>query len=126
VKFHDREDRDWRITFADTAIRRKPPTSAADKHYLGATRIMLTYGDGWRHRPDGAAQAPPAERENLHDHRGASARPLWRTDLEPCLKVTAFNENRRPGGYINGGFMVFSRRIFDYLSRPRPCWKQAR
>ncbi|MDD2762735.1 MAG: glucose-1-phosphate cytidylyltransferase [Opitutaceae bacterium] len=121
VEFHEAPaDEDWRITFADTGEQ----AQTADRvrriqRYLGdETEFMLTYGDGVgdidltallaHHRRSGkictiTAVRPPGRFGEL--------------TLSGDSQVTAFNEKpQTEGGYINGGFMVFSRRIFEHLS----------
>jgi len=121
VEFHDNPaDEDWRLTFAETGEQ----AQTADRvrriqRYLGdEPEFMLTYGDGVgdidlaallaHHRRSGkictiTAVRPPGRFGEL--------------TLSGGSQVTAFNEKpQAEGGYINGGFMVFSRRIFEELS----------
>jgi glucose-1-phosphate cytidylyltransferase len=120
VKFHDRsENEDWRITFAETGEQAQTADRVRKiKHYLGDDpEFMLTYGDGVgdvdlaallkHHRKSGkictiTAVHPPGRFGEL--------------TLSGSSHVNTFNEKPQTGnGYINGGFMVFSRRIFGYL-----------
>ena len=120
VKFHDRpEDEHWRITFADTGEQAQTADRLRRiKHYLGdEPEFMLTYGDG----------VGDIDLTALRKHHRRSGKICTITAVRPpgrfgeltlnqTSHVTAFNEKpQTEGGYINGGFMVFSRRIFDYL-----------
>jgi glucose-1-phosphate cytidylyltransferase len=121
VQFHDEPgDDDWRVTLADTGA--ESPTAERVRRirrYLGDDpEFMLTYGDGVGD-VDLAAL--------LAEHRRAgkvctitAVRPPGRfgeLTLTGDSQVAAFNEkSQAEGGYINGGFMVFSRRIFEHLA----------
>lgn len=119
-EFHERGgDPDWRITLANTGEE----SLTADRlrrvrRYLAdEPEFMLTYGDGV-----GDIDIPA-----LAEHHRRSGKICTITAVRPPgrfgeltlsadSQVRAFNEKpQAEGGYINGGFMVFSRRIFDYL-----------
>ena len=121
VKFHDpAEGDDWRVTLAETG--EDSPTAERVRRirrHLGEDpEFMLTYGDGVgdidlkallaQHRRSGkvctiTAVRPPGRFGEL--------------TLAADSRVTGFNEKpQAEGGYINGGFMVFSRKIFDHLT----------
>ena len=120
VKFHSNHDEeDWSVTLADTGensmtayrIRQIKKFLGEDKHFL------LTYGDGVgdidiptsieQHKKSGkvctlTAVHPPGRFGEL--------------GLDADATVHGFNEKpQTEGGYINGGFMVCSRKLFDYL-----------
>lgn len=120
VTFNNRHaEEDWRVTLAETGensmtayrIRRI-------KQYVGKDRtFLLTYGDGVGDIDLGAAI-------RQHKRSGAvctitAVHPPGRfgeLSLDGGRKVTGFNEKpQTEGGYINGGFMVCDRRLFDYL-----------
>lgn len=121
VEFHGSPKQDdWRITLADTG--ELAPTAERVhrvRPYLGDDpEFMLTYGDGVgdiniaalleHHRRSGkigtiTAVHPPGRFGEL--------------TLSDDLQVTTFNEKpQTESGFINGGFMVFSRRIFDHIT----------
>lgn len=124
VEFHGpAEGEDWRITFAETGT--DTPTAERLRRvrgYLGDDpAFMLTYGDGVGDVDLGAL---------LDSHR-RSGKVCTITAVHPPGRfgelefgadsaVCAFNEKpQTTEGFINGGFMVFQRDIFDQLpTRP--------
>lgn len=112
-----RDGEDWEITFADTGaatntggrIKRVEP-------YIRGNEFFVTYGDGVgdvnlcglldfhrRHRRIGTVTAVrPALNFGIIELNG-----------DQC--VTRFTEKPRLDAWVNGGFFVFDRRLFDYL-----------
>jgi glucose-1-phosphate cytidylyltransferase len=118
--FHNRyAEENWKVTLAETGensmtayrIRRI-------KNYIGKDRtFLLTYGDGV-----GCIDIASSIRQ--HQKSGAictvtAVHPPGRfgeLSVKGDRRVIAFNEKPQvEDGYINGGFMVCDRRIFDYL-----------
>ena len=82
------------------------------------TNFLLTYGDGVGNIDINASIASHRQiRQSLHDDRRASARPFRRTgDGVRRTQSRVSTKSRRPrAGYINGGFMVCSRTLFQLL-----------
>ena len=109
---------DWRVTFAETGL----DTNTGERirrvrHYLGDDEdFFVTYGDGLADIDVAAV---------LKFHR-AHGRIATLTTVHPQLNfgllklddtgaVTEFHEKPSMPEWINGGFFVFNRRIFDYL-----------
>jgi glucose-1-phosphate cytidylyltransferase len=126
VQVHPASDGDpgWTVTLADTGL--DAYTGARVKKiekYIAGDRFLLTYGDGLAdvdlgalvafHRAHGRAASvtavhPPARFGELIVQDGGL--------------VHRFSEKPQVGtGQINGGFFVFERRIFDYLSEETTC-----
>jgi glucose-1-phosphate cytidylyltransferase len=120
VKFHDRHlEENWTVTLADTGedtmtARR---LKAIERHIGTDETFLLTYGDGV-----GNVHIPSVVSE--HQRKSAmmtvtAVHPPGRfgdLDLNAENLVTGFNEKpQAEGGWINGGFFVVSRRVFDYL-----------
>jgi len=119
-QFHNHHnEEDWTVTLAETGentmtagrIRRIRQYLGDDEHFF------LTYGDGVGNVDVNAALA-------FHRQHGkvltlTAVHPPGRfgeLDLAPDATVTSFNEKPQvEGGWINGGFLVASRRLFDYL-----------
>jgi glucose-1-phosphate cytidylyltransferase len=109
---------DWRVTLAETGD--DSMTGCRVKRvekYIKGDAFLLTYGDGL---------ADVNVRELLHFHRGhgrvgtvTAVRPQGRfgeMELEGD-SVVEFNEKPFTSrGWINGGFFVFNRAVFDYLT----------
>jgi glucose-1-phosphate cytidylyltransferase len=114
---HHSGSEDWRITFAETGLdtntggrlRRIQP-------YISDEEFCVTYGDGL---------ADLNLRDLLAFHR-AHGRLATLTAVNPRSQfgllrldeagvVTEFQEKPVVEQWINGGFFVFNRRVFDYL-----------
>lgn len=115
----DHDEEDWCVTLAGTG----EDTMTAGRikrieRYLGDDEeFLLTYGDGVGNIDIGAAVA-------FHRSHGklltlAAVHPPGRfgeLGMAEDRTVTAFNEKpQTEGGWINGGFFVVSRKVFDYL-----------
>lgn len=124
IQFHGNQlERGWRVTLADTG--RQAQTGARVKRiekYVTADSFMLTYGDG-------VADINIDELVHFHERHGkigtvTGVRPPSRfgelmTDAE---SVVGFSEKPQTSqGFINGGFFVFHRRFFEYLSADDGC-----
>ena len=120
IEFHSRAaGEEWNVTLADTGensmtayrIRRI-------EKYLGDDEtFLLTYGDG-------VANIDINASIRFHEKSGqvcamAAVHPPGRfgeLGLDESGRVLGFNEKpQAEGGYINGGYMVCNRRIFQYL-----------
>ncbi len=120
AQFHTRhEEEDWTVTLADTGENSMTAyrVRLIEKYLGGDDTFLLTYGDVVGdidinasiefHRKNGqicamTAVHPPGRFGELG--LGAGGR------------VQGFNEKpQAEGGYINGGYMVCGRKIFDYL-----------
>ncbi len=121
LKFHDtHQEEDWSVTLAETGQESKTAyrIRLVEKYLGDDSHFLLTYGDGVgnidipasiaQHQASGkictiTAVRPPGRFGELHIAPHSST-------------VQSFNEKpQAEGGYINGGYMVCSRRIFDYL-----------
>lgn len=123
VEYHDgATNEDWRVTLADTG--EQSPTAERIRRirrYVGDDpEFMLTYGDG----------VGDIDLSLLLKHHRKAGKICTMTAVHPPgrfgeltlgndAEVVAFNEKpQAEGGYINGGFMVFSAKIFDHLGEP--------
>lgn len=120
VRFHNNHDEeDWNVTLADTGensmtayrIRQIEKFLGADEHFL------LTYGDGV-----GDVDIPASIEQHKQSRKVCTltaVHPPGRfgeLGLAPDATVHGFNEKpQAEGGYINGGYMVCSRKLFEYL-----------
>jgi glucose-1-phosphate cytidylyltransferase len=116
--FHARPEEDWKITLADTGEE----TLTAGRlerieKYIDGDNFLLTYGDGVGNINIGATV----------ERHLASQKILTLTAVHPPgrfgeivladdRQVREFNEKpQTEEGWINGGFFVASRRLFDYV-----------
>jgi len=123
-KIHkDEPAEDWAITFVDTGL--KSMTGLRLKRierYIGTDNFFATYGDGL---------ADLDIRETLTTHRRLNATATL-TGVHPRSKfgliqpgkgglVEKFVEKPRLYDYMNGGYYVFRKDIFDYLEADESC-----
>ncbi len=118
VEFHHNRDDDFKITFAETG--EESLTGKRLMHverYLKGDEFMLTYGDGVAdvrldrlaafHRKQGTI----GTLTGVHPH---SKYGLVKIDKR-SMRATEFYQKPRLSDYVNGGFMIFKKKIFDYL-----------
>jgi glucose-1-phosphate cytidylyltransferase len=127
TEVHRNTAEDWRISLVDTGD--ETMTGGRLKRamqYLGDDETFcLTYGDG-------VADVDVAATIDFHRSHGRQAtvtavRPLSRFgQLEfSGEQVTAFTEKPvEGGGWINGGFFVLSRNVFDYIDGDATIWER--
>ncbi len=116
-------EKDWRITLADTGDRAlKGARLKRVEQYVDGDVFLMTYGDG-------VANVNLHDLMTFHKKHGLmgtvlGVRPPSRFGelLVEGKKVTAFREKpQTSAGLINGGFFVFNRKIFDYLTDDDQC-----
>jgi glucose-1-phosphate cytidylyltransferase len=124
LDFHDSHaETSWRVTLADTGLDTlKGGRLKRVEKYLDDDLNMLTYGDGLAdidlpalvafHRAHGKILTltgvhPPARFGELIEEDGR----LVRFEEKPQTSV----------GLINGGYMIFDRRLFGYLTDDEHC-----
>lgn len=113
----------WKITLADTgeSSLKGARLKKVEKYVAGDT-FMVTYGDG-------VADINIPSLLEFHKKHGKIA---TMTGINPASRfgelsvagnqVTCFREKPQDGGaLVNGGFFVFKRAIFDYLSEDEDC-----
>jgi len=122
---HNRHDEsDWKVTLANTGEKTlKGGRLKRIEQYISDDTFMLTYGDG-------VADININELIEFHHQHGKISTI---TGVSPGARfgelsikddqVTAFREkpDTSGGGYISGGFFVFNKKIFDYLSDSEDC-----
>jgi glucose-1-phosphate cytidylyltransferase len=119
----DGDGEDWTVTFADTGL--KAMTGARLKRvekYIDGEAFFATYGDG-------LTDADLSAEFAFHKKHGRAAtllgvHPHSRYGLVKPGKdglVESFSEKPVLEEYINGGFYVFGRKLFDYLDDSDGC-----
>lgn len=113
----------WRVTLANTGDKAlKGARLKRIEKYIDDDQLMMTYGDS-------VANIDINTLLTFHQSHGKLATV---TGINPVSqfgelktkgdKVEAFSEKPKDGnGLINGGFFVFNRGIFDYLSNDDSC-----
>jgi len=121
--YHSKHTEDgWSITLADTGENSMTGSRIKKiEKYIKGDDFMLTYGDGLadidikalldfhkKHNKIGTVTGV-----NFHSHFGALG--------NKGDSVTEFNEKPLSDGRISGGFFVFKKKFFDYLSAEDSC-----
>jgi len=108
----------WRLTFADTGLETNTGgrLKRIEKYLDGEEMFFVTYGDGLAnvnleklvefHKSHGRIATLTA----VHPHSNFGI-----MKLDDANFVTEFQEKPVMREWINGGFFVFNRRIFEYL-----------
>lgn len=120
VRFHHRHhEEDWSVTLADTGQESMTAYRVRlIKKYLGADeQFLLTYGDGV-----GDIDIPASIQQHTNSGKVCTltaVRPPGRfgeLNIDSQSNVHGFSEKpKSEGSFVNGGFMVCSRRIFDFI-----------
>ena len=125
---HGTDLADWEITCAETGLEAQTGARVSRiRRYIDSDDFLCTYGDG----------VSDVDLNALNDFHRAHDRVATVTGVLPPARwgelvlgidseVSRFEEKPRLGpragtGYVNGGFFVFSRRIFDYLDDDAAC-----
>jgi glucose-1-phosphate cytidylyltransferase len=124
IQYHGSHDeRGFRVTLAETGA--EAMTGARVKRverYVDGDTFLVTYGDG-------LADIDISRVLDFHRAHGklatvTSVRPLSRfgvLDLDQDGSVKRFAEKPKAEGWINVGYFVFNRRVFDYLDADESC-----
>jgi len=124
IELHrETNDQDWRVTLVDTGLNAM--TGARVKRvlqHIDDDQFMLTYGDG-------VTDLNIKELVKFHESRGkigtvtGVSPPSRYGDLDIIGdRVASFREKPQTGeSVISGGYFVFNREFFDYLSEEDNC-----
>ena len=119
IVFHDQHlESDWRVTVAETGLDTLTGGRVKRiKRYIDDDQFIVTYGDG-------LADVDVRALLKFHQEHGRLAtvttvQPLSRfgvLDVGPDGMVEQFREKPQVDGWVNAGFFVFGRKVFDYLN----------
>ena len=118
IKLHSDGGDDFKITFADTGLESLTGERILRlKKYIDGDEFMVTYGDGVSdinlkklvqfHRK----QKTIGTITGVHPY---SKYGLMQIDPKKN-RLVRFQQKPRLGEYVNGGFMVFNKKVFEYL-----------
>lgn len=116
---HNQVAEPWKVTLVDTGLETQTAGRIRRvKKYIGNDSFMLTYGDG-------LADVNLKELLQIHRFQGTigtmtAVQPGGRfgvLDIDEDDNILKFTEKgKEDGGWINGGYMVFNKEIFEYIS----------
>ncbi|NQT30034.1 MAG: glucose-1-phosphate cytidylyltransferase [Candidatus Saganbacteria bacterium] len=115
---------DWNITFINTGQKAMTGSRVAQvKPYIGNDKeFLLTYGDGVANIDINALIAFHRSHGKIATMTGVRPPSRFGELSVHDTLVTTFNEKPSVSeGFINGGFFVFKRELFDYLSVDEDC-----
>jgi glucose-1-phosphate cytidylyltransferase len=113
---------DWEISFVDTGL--KTMTGGRIKRIerlVETEHFMLTYGDGLANVDIGALMAFHLSHGDIGTVTGVQSNSQFGELRIEGDRVRAFAEKPKIPSVINGGFFVFRRNFFDYLSGDDGC-----
>ncbi len=126
IDVHHNTSEPWKISLIDTGensmtggrIKRIAP-------YINEDTFLLTYGDG-------VSDVNIRESIDFHLSHGKAAtmttvQPPGRfgvIDIDETSHINAFKEKPTNGGWINGGFFVLNKSIFDYIDGDDSTWER--
>jgi len=124
IEIHsNNSEKDWCVTLANTGDKTlKGARLKRVQEYLKDDIFMLTYGDGITDVDINALLAFHKKHGKLATVTGINPASRFGELKIKGDQVESFSEKPRDGkGLINGGFFVFNRGIFDYLSEDENC-----
>jgi len=124
IRVHNlhRED-DWKVTLADTGL--KAMTGARIKRiekYIDTKKFLLTYGDGVANIDIKNLLAFHTSHKKIATITGVKPPSRFGELIAKQNKVIEFSEKPQvASSLINGGFFIFNRDMFRYLSEDDGC-----
>ena len=117
------EENGWRVTLADTGeMALKGARLKKVEKYIADDEFMLTYGDGVANIDINALLAFHHSHGKLVTVTGINPASRFGELKINGNRVESFNEKpETSSGLISGGFFVFNKGIFDYLSVDDNC-----
>jgi glucose-1-phosphate cytidylyltransferase len=110
----------FRITFVDTGLESLTGERLLRcRHHLGDEAFMATYGDGVGDIPITDILAFHRKQGTIGTITGSHPRSKWGlVSINPRTRLAGgFIEKPALRDYVNSGFMVFTKKIFDYLDK---------
>ncbi|MBU2621313.1 MAG: glucose-1-phosphate cytidylyltransferase [Proteobacteria bacterium] len=121
--YHGHEENGWKITLANTgeATLKGARLKKIQKYVTGDT-FMVTYGDGVADIDIGALLSFHKSHGKLATLTGINPASRFGELKVEGDRIGAFSEKPKNGnGFVNGGFFVLNRAVFDYLSEDDSC-----
>jgi glucose-1-phosphate cytidylyltransferase len=123
IRYHDEPVTDWRVTCVDTGL--EAMTGARLKRierYVRGDEFLLTYGDGLSDVDVPATLRFHRSHGKIATVTGVRPQSRFGELVLDGDTVTQFSEKPDVAhGYINGGFFVLNRRVFDYVVADNAC-----
>lgn len=124
LTFHNKnQETDWKVTLIDTGINTlKGGRIKKLEHYLEDDINMVTYGDAVADIDINALIDFHKSHGKIITFTGVHPSGRFGEFVEENNQVLNFNEKPKSGEtHINGGFMVFNRKLLNYLTNDEDC-----
>lgn len=120
---HSHDEVGWKITLADTGEKAlKGARLKKIERFISSDIFMVTYGDGVANIDINALLAFHRDHGKLATVTGINPASRFGELRVKGNHVESFYEKPKDGGgLVNGGFFVFNRKLFDYLSDDDRC-----
>jgi len=125
MKIHNQHDEnDWEITFAETGPNSMTGSRVKRiEKYVDDDVFLLTYGDGLSDVNINDLLAFHKSHGKIATVTGVLPPSRFGELVTKDKVVESFNEKPQvhQGGFINGGYFVFNKKFFNYLSKDESC-----
>ena len=120
---HSHSKDQWRVTLTDTGLNTM--TGARLKRiepYIDTENFMMTYGDGVAKIDLNKLLGFHLSHKRIATVTGVRPTSRFGELVASGNRVINFSEKPQIGeGYVNGGFFVFNRKVFNYLKEDENC-----
>jgi len=116
IEYHTKEEDNWNITIVDTGIETMTGGRLKQvEKYIDDEEFMFTYGDGLSNVNILKLLAFHREKNRIGTLTGINPISSFGVmEVEDGI-INAFKEKPVLKDWINGGFMVFNKKVFEYL-----------
>lgn len=124
ISYHNKHNEaDWKVTLVDTGLNTlKGGRIKRVEKYLDADINMLTYGDGISNININSLIEYHKNHNKILTISGVNAPSRFGELNEKDGIVQSFTEKPQMSvGLVNGGFMVFNRKLLEYLNEDEKC-----
>jgi glucose-1-phosphate cytidylyltransferase len=125
IKIHNQiQEKDWIITFAETGEDAQTGSRVKKiEKYIDSDVFMLTYGDGVANINIKALLEFHKSHKKIGTVTGVNPLSRFGELVIKGKQIVEFSEKSQvKGGFVNGGFFVFNRKVFDYLKNDDNCY----
>lgn len=114
---HTRHNENWNVTLVDTGDESQKGTRVKMiEPYIEDEHFMATYGDGVADINIGRLLDHHLKQGKIATFTGVHPISRFATvEMDGSGGIVGWDEKKKLEGYINGGFFVFKRDIFNYL-----------
>ena len=123
VHFHNSCEEDWKVTLVNTGLYNlKGSRIKQVEKYLDDDVNMLTYGDGVANIDIHKLLDYHRDHNRMVTVTGVRPPSMFGEIIQQDGKVISFEEKPQTSkGYINGGYIVFNKKMLNYLSEDEKC-----